>query len=162
MKSLLIGAVMAAAVAGTAQAQSLIFGLGQSDYSETGSEDGIVFEVELHGDSFFERGNFSAGWGGVASVQETGDAFIGGGLVGTFQLRNRWFIETSVMPGAYFESEEGNDLGSTFEIRSLLGVGRTLNNGNAISLSVSHKSNASTAERNPGVNSVTLRWHKPL
>ncbi len=162
MKSLLTAAALAVSVAGTAQAQSLVFGLGQSDFSETGSEDGVIFAVELHGDSFFERGNLSVGWGGVASIQETGDAFLGGGLVGTFELQNRWFIETSVMPGAYFESEEGNDLGSTFEIRSLLGVGRTLNNGNAVSLSVSHKSNASTADRNPGVNSVMLRWHKPL
>lgn len=162
MKSLLAGAAIAVAVAGTAQAQSLVFGLGYSDFSENGSEDGAIFAVELHGDSFFERGNFSAGWGGVASIQETGDAFVGVGLVGTFELKNRWFVETSVMPGAYFESEEANDLGSAFEIRSLLGVGRTLHNGNAVSLSISHKSNASTADRNPGVNSVMLRWHKPL
>ncbi|MQY43643.1 acyloxyacyl hydrolase [Epibacterium sp. SM1969] len=162
MKSLLMGAVFAAAIAGSAQAQSLVFGAGYSDFSETGSEDGFIAAVELHGKAFLERGNFSAGWGGVASIQETGDAFIGAGLVGKFQLQNRWFVETSVMPGAYFDNEEGNDLGSTFEIRSLLGVGRELRNGSAVSVSISHKSNASTAERNPGVNSFMLRWHKPL
>ena len=70
-------------------------------------------------------------------------------------------LKNSVMPGAYFESSPGNDLGSTFEIRTVLAVGKRFANGKAVSLAFSHKSNASTADENPGVNSLTLRWHIP-
>ena len=64
------------------------------------------------------------------------------------------------MPGAFFEGESRNDLGSEFEIRSLIGVGYRLDNGDSISLAVTHKSNASTSSFNPGVNAVLLRYHR--
>ncbi|MEM1007273.1 MAG: acyloxyacyl hydrolase, partial [Pseudomonadota bacterium] len=41
----------------------------------------------------------------------------------------------------------------------LLGVGYSLDNGNKISLAVTHKSNASTDDPNPGVNAFFLRYH---
>jgi hypothetical protein len=66
------------------------------------------------------------------------------------------------MPGVYAENEVLNDLGSAFEIRSLIAVGRRLNNGQGISLALTHKSNASTAAENPGVNALILRWHFPI
>ncbi|CUH50164.1 Lipid A 3-O-deacylase (PagL) [Ruegeria atlantica] len=63
------------------------------------------------------------------------------------------------MPGYFSKSEELNDLGGSFQIRSLLGVGYTLNSGNKVSVAITHKSNASTQQENPGVNSVLLRYH---
>ncbi|MFC3118764.1 acyloxyacyl hydrolase [Jhaorihella thermophila] len=44
-------------------------------------------------------------------------------------------------------------------MRSLLGLGYRFGNGSALSLAVSHKSNASTSNFNPGANSIFLRWH---
>ena len=67
-----------------------------------------------------------------------------------------------MLPGAYIEGTALNDLGSTFEIRSQLAVGKRFKSGKALSLALSHKSNASTADINPGVNALTLRWHIPL
>ncbi|XHE54338.1 acyloxyacyl hydrolase [Phaeobacter sp. BS34] len=82
--------------------------------------------------------------------------------VGKWHLQRGWFIETSVMPGAYAESVKLNDLGSTFEIRSAIAVGKEFATGKSLSLALTHKSNASTADINPGVNSLLLRWHVPF
>ncbi len=158
----LTAAALVTALPFTAQAQSVVLGAGYSDFNADGSDDSVFFSVDYLHSPFFERGNFAATFGATVAAHSGGDAFIGAGVAGRFDLNNNWFVETSVMPGAFFENENGNDLGSTFEIRSLLGLGRELRNGTAVSLAISHKSNASTAARNPGVNSVQLRWHKPL
>ncbi|SCZ64658.1 acyloxyacyl hydrolase [Epibacterium ulvae] len=146
----------------TASAQSLVFGAGFADFSAGEADDGAIVSLDYLHTPFWERGALSAGWGATAALTDSGDGFIGGGLAGRYELKNNWFLEGSVMPGAFFENEPENDLGSTFEIRSLIGVGKTLRSGNGISLAISHKSNASTADDNPGLNAITLRWHKPL
>lgn len=160
--AVLAASAMLAASAFSASAQEVVLGAGYSDFHREASEDGAVFSVDYLHTPFYEGQRVSARWAGGFDVQETGDVYAGIGISGTFALRNDWFIETSVMPGAYFEGKDENDLGSAFEIRSLLAVGKRLENGQAVSLAISHKSNASTADENPGVNSLTLRWHMPL
>ncbi|WP_037255192.1 acyloxyacyl hydrolase [Roseobacter sp. SK209-2-6] len=162
MRRLLSAAAIALATAAPAMSQEIIFGAGYSDYSLAGAEDGAVFSVEYLHSPFHEHSRFSARFGGVLELVSTGDAFVGVGLSGNLDLNNDWFVETSVMPGAYFENAPLNDLGSTFEIRSQIALGKRLRNGTALSLALSHKSNASTASLNPGVNVLSLRWHKPL
>ena len=157
----LAGALMVATVAATpAAAQEWIFGLGYSSYSRPGAEDSAQVAIEYQHSPFLEKGRLSAGAAGVLSVQTEGDVFVGVGIASKFRFDSNWFIETSVMPGAYFESQPANDLGSTFEIRSLLGVGYEFENGQSMSLAFLHKSNASTAPINPGVNTLLLRWHR--
>lgn len=148
--------------AAQASAQEITIGLGYSEFSRPGAENGELLSFEYLHTPFYERDQFSAGWGGAIDVQGTGDVFLGGGVYGRLDLRNRWFLDGSIMPGVFIENVELNDLGSTFEIRSQFGVGRQLRNGSALSLAISHKSNASTADINPGVNTLLLRWHKPL
>ena len=63
------------------------------------------------------------------------------------------------MPGYYNASNDLNDLGGDFQIRSLLGLGYNLNNGNSVSVALTHKSNASTNDENPGVNALLVRYH---
>lgn len=147
------------ALVAPAAAQEWVFGVGYSDFSRNGAEDSALISAEYHHTPFYENGRLSSAFGAVLSAQTEGDVFVGAGLVATLDLNDKWFLETSVMPGAFFESAALNDLGSTFEIRSLLGVGRNLNNGQKVSLAILHKSNASTGNINPGVNSVLLRWH---
>ena len=109
--------------------------------------------------TFFGAGKIDVALAAAAIAHTSGDVFLGGGLSAQYRRHPRWFIEASVMPGAYWENEQGNGLGSTFEIRSQLALGYTLKSGDRISIGISHKSNASTAEFNPGVNSLTVRWH---
>lgn len=162
IKKLLLGAALTAGIASPSMSQELAFGLGHTEYSQSGAEDGAVVSVEYFHGPFYQGDIFSARLAGAIELVETGDAFVGGGVSGNWDLRQGWFIEASVMPGAYFESAPLNDLGSTFEIRSQIALGKRFNNGKALSLALSHKSNASTADINPGVNVLALRWHVPL
>jgi hypothetical protein len=145
-----------------AQSQEWVMGAGFADFSSSRAKDTAIISVEYHSDPFHSRRRLKIGWGGSVSVFGTGDVHLGGGLVGVLDLGQRWFAEASVMPGLYGHRILENNLGSAFEIRSLLSVGRRLNNGGAISVALTHKSNASTAAKNPGVNAVLLRWHLPV
>ncbi|KIC09623.1 lipid A 3-O-deacylase [Leisingera sp. ANG-M1] len=158
----LLAGALSAAIAMPAAAQEVVLGIGYSDYHREAAEDGAQFALDYLHAPFHEGRILSARFGATLEAQETGDVFAGVGISGVIDLKNDWFIENSVMPGAYFESSAGNDLGSTFEIRTLLAIGKRFANGKAVSLAFSHKSNASTADENPGVNSLTLRWHIPL
>ncbi len=158
MKSLLVLAFTLAA-AGAAQAQSVIFGAGYADYSAGSGDDQAIFSLEYQHRPFHEATRFSATWGAALTVDTDGDTHLGAGLVGLYSFADRWFVEGSVFPGYYNESNAANDLGGSFQIRSLLGLGYTLDSGNRVSLAITHISNASTQEDNPGVNSVFLRYH---
>lgn len=142
-----------------APAQSVIFGAGYADFSDSFSVDQAIFSVEYQHRPFHRAERFSATWGVAISSDKDGDSHIGAGLIGTYRFADRWFVEGSVMPGYYNESLALNDLGGSFQIRSLLGLGYTLDGGNAVSMAITHKSNASTQEKNPGVNALMLRYH---
>ncbi|MCL6283831.1 acyloxyacyl hydrolase [Ruegeria sp. 2012CJ41-6] len=159
MIRILLAALLLTAGANVAQAQSLIVGAGYADFSNNRGKDQALFALDYHHSPFHEAMRFSAGWGGTLSIDTSGDTHIGAGLYGVYRLGQGWFLEGSVMPGAYFESESRNDLGGNFQIRSLFGVGYAFDNGNKLSLSVSHKSNASTEDFNPGVNEAMIRYH---
>lgn len=158
MKNLIAAAALLVS-ASTAEAQTVIFGVGYADYSDSQSIDQAIFSLEYQHKPFHEATRFSATWGAAFSIDEDGDTHIGAGLIGVYAFSKRWFVEGSVMPGYYNASNDLNDLGGSFEIRSLLGLGYSLNNGNKVSVAVTHKSNASTQPDNPGVNALLLRYH---
>ncbi len=157
-KTLALLAVLALS-AGAAHAQSIILGAGFADFSDSDSDDNALIALEYQHRPFHQAARFSVGWGAALSIDEAGDTHIGAGLVGLYSLNDRWFLEGSVMPGYFSEADELNDLGGSFQIRSLLGVGYTLDNGNKVSLAITHKSNASTQEDNPGINALLFRYH---
>lgn len=142
-----------------ARAQSVVLGLGYADFSDDQGKDTGQVSIEYHHTPFFQGERMSVAVAAAASATGENDYFIGAGVVAHWPLRNNWFIEGSVMPGYYEAGSTANYLGSEFEIRTLLGVGRTLASGDSISLALTHRSNASTAAFNPGVNAVLLRYH---
>lgn len=152
-------ALIVSCAAPAVSAQSLVFGLGTSDYNRDRAVDAAVATIDWRAAPFWTRGGFSTGLDIGAMVDGADDIYVGIGLYGHYRTRSPWFIEAAVLPGAHFEDRPGNSLGSRFNILSRLGVGYALGNGRAVSLAVSHISNASTADRNPGANFVTLRWH---
>lgn len=160
MKQFLLTAILALGLTGTAQAQSLILGVGYADFQHNGSRDQGVLSLEYQHTPFWERGRLSARLAGAATVHANGDFHLGAGVAGEYALDRNWFIEASVLPGLYIEGEDSNTLGSRFEVRSLFGLGYRFDNGNALSLAITHKSNASISDFNPGVNSVLLRFHR--
>ncbi|MCZ4269719.1 acyloxyacyl hydrolase [Tritonibacter mobilis] len=146
----------------TLSAQELTFGLGYADFHADTAESGPYFSAEYLGVRDWQFLGFDTGFGLAGHIHETGDAFLGGGLQAQRPFGQGWFIEASIMPGLFFESSSRNDLGSTFEIRSLLGIGRDLRGGRRLSLALTHISNASLGDENPGLNTISLRLHTPL
>lgn len=141
-----------------ATAQEWTFGLGATDFGDQG-DDSVALDLEYRHKPFVERRVMSVALGANLALTGEGDVFVGGGIWSRWQWQSGWFIDNSIMPGLYEEGTEGNDLGSAFEIRSLLGVGYQFDNGHAISAAISHKSNASLAEDNPGMNTYSIRYH---
>lgn len=144
------------------QAQEVVTGIGYSDFHNSAADSGGFLSADYLGARDWDLLGFETGAGLTVQLHEEGDVFLGVGLQGQRALRNDWFIEASIMPGLFEEGLPANDLGSTFEIRSLVGIGRVLPNGNRVSLALSHISNASVGDRNPGLNALSFRLHVPL
>ena len=142
----------------TAQAQELLFSVGRTDFSDKG-KDGAVFDFEYRHSPFSEKPIRSIAFGANASASAEGDVFIGGGLWARWKWSNGWFIDTSLMPGLFKEGTDGNDLGTAFAIRSLIGAGYEFHGGHKISAAIAHKSNAGLANSNPGTNTFSIRYH---
>lgn len=158
MKSLFLS-ILILCSASIAQAQSLILGGGYADYSASDADDLAIFSLEYQHRPFHQATRFSATWGAALSVDTDGNTHIGAGLIGVYSLSERWFVEGSVMPGYFDAADNDSDLGGHFQIRSLIGLGYALESGNKVSVAVTHKSNASTQDSNPGVNALLLRYH---
>lgn len=139
-------------------AQELAIGTGTTDYGDTGT-DGAILELGYRHTPFLQKRIMSVAFGANASISGEGDLFVGAGVWTRWQWDSGWFIDNSIMPGLYEEGTPGNDLGSAFEIRSLLGFGYRFDNGNAWSAALTHKSNASIATDNPGANTYLIRYH---
>jgi len=145
------------ALAGPTQAQEWVFGLSGWD---TKAGDKAALTVEVHGKPRWDYGWVKLGLGGGVGVDEDGSAWIGGGVVAEAPLSQHWFVKASVMPGYFHADTPTVDLGSDFEVRSVLGLGYRFDSGDALSLAVGHLSNAGIGDRNPGTNGVLLRYHR--
>ena len=139
-------------IAVSATAQNLSFGL-ITDYERGGI--GVV--AEYHGNPVFGApGGISGSWGVAARGYTVGNAWVGAGFVLDAPISDQAFVEASFMPGYYWE---GNyDLGSHLQFRSLIGFGWSLSPDSAVILSIDHVSNAGIAARNPGAETVALRY----
>ncbi|MBP7243238.1 acyloxyacyl hydrolase [Amaricoccus sp.] len=119
--------------------------------------DGVAdFAVEARTGPLFARSRFEVALA-VAIEADDHDLWGGAGPIVFVPLGERIRLEASVMLGGYGEGEWGNDLGSEFPMfRSQLGVSVAVAPGWWLGLAANHKSNASTAIDNPGVESVLL------
>lgn len=164
-RDLCLATVMALAGAigaSPALAQEWSIGAGWSDFNSAKGRDTGAVTFDYHAAPFYDGTRTRAGWALAGSLTGQGDVFIGAGVALTYDVSPAWFLEAGVTPGVYFDSVKPNDLGSNFEIRSLVGLGYRFGTGSSVSLAVTHKSNAGASNVNPGVNSIFLRWHREL
>ena len=90
----------------------------------------------------------------AAALEADDDVWVGAGPLLLAPLSSRWRIELSVMLGWYHDGG-GNHLGSDFPMfRSQIGVNYAVAELWRIGVAVNHKSNARTAQRNPGVETI--------
>lgn len=140
-------------------AQEWVLGVGVSDFGDQG-QDSATLDIEYRHTPFVNKRLLSVALGTNLAVTAEGDVFLGAGLWSRWQWQSGWFIDNSIMPGLFEEGTPGNSLGSAFEIRSLLGVGYQFDHGGAVSVAISHRSNASLASDNPGMNVYSVRYHR--
>ncbi len=148
-------ALAAGLFASAATAGDFVVGLGPTDFDDTSVN---ALELEYHTDPIWNFRIADVSVGGAAIIYDEGSFFVGAGVSAVRSLKNNWFIEASFMPGYYDNNEPETDLGNDLEFRSMIGFGREFSNGTRVSLGVSHISNASLGDSNPGVNTLTLRF----
>lgn len=96
------------------------------------------------------------------SWSNRGEGWAGVGLAYTWQpAREGAFVRASIMPGLYRRGN-GRDLGGAFNFRSGIDLGYAFAGGAAVTLSLSHRSNANIYSENPGMNTVSLGVSLPL
>jgi len=97
---------------------------------------------------------------GVMGTSDGGAYGYAGVLVDVF-LGNRIVTTISFAPGAYAEGD-GKDLGHDLEFRSQLEVAYRFDDRARLGLSISHMSNASIGDKNPGTESLMLTYALPV
>ena len=99
----------------------------------------------------------------LGGVMATSDgAFYGYAGIGVdVFLGNRFVVTPSFAPG-YYEAGSGLDLGHELEFRSQIEFAYRFDDRSRLGLAVSHMSNASIGEKNPGTESAILYYSIPF
>ena len=98
------------------------------------------------------------------SVTTEGSVFVGSGLRWERDLFDGPFdgpvyIAMQSIPGLYFQGN-GVDLGSVLEFRSGVELGLAVDDATRISIITDHRSNAGIGDRNPGLESIGIRYQR--
>ena len=152
-----------------------VFGLGIYDIKFDGSEknqttdfkyefrsENSLFDIGPKEDNFFFIKPFIGVeyTGDSASYFLTGIYFednLGELLEGN---KTRYFFTPSFGAG-FYEDGSGKKLGNDIQFRTSLELSYQLKNENRIGISFSHISNANLADKNPGVEIVSISYHVP-
>lgn len=144
-----------------ASAGEVTLGLGYTGFSGDEAQDSRFGSLEYHHTPFASWAGFDIGLGAEVIWDGNDDKFIGAGLVATRDFGDSgWFLQLSEMPGYYDAGIRSNDLGHDVEFHSQLALGYRLSPESAVSLAVSHMSNANLGDENPGANFLQLRLHR--
>ena len=99
-------------------------------------------------------------FGGVMATSD-GAAYAYAGVLIDAYWGNRIVTTLSFAPGAYHEGD-GKDLGHTIEFRSQFEIAWRFDDRSRLGLALSHMSNASIGDKNPGEESLTLNYSFPF
>lgn len=166
MKTAMAAAAMAAGMtaagmtaAGPALADDpdfLTIGGGWYDWND--DRDAADFRVEYRSD--YKMLGIVKPWVGFEATSDQAVYGLGGILVDIYFGR-RWVFTPSFGAGLYADGD-GKDLGHAIEFRSQLEFGYRFDDWSRLSLAVSHISNASLGDDNPGTEIATVYYHIPL
>ena len=120
-------------------------------------DDRISDEVYVGYDMDRRYGPFQPTFG--VSITADGSSWAGAGVKWTSAhvIDSPFFIETSLMPGLYSQSD-GPDLGGSLHFRSAFGAGYRFDNGATLSVLYDHRSNGDTHNLNPGLETIAVRY----
>ncbi len=145
---------------GPAQAKDpdfLSFGIGYFDFNRQ-KDEGAEFRVEYRSDyEVWHIRPFIAA-GGATS----GHGFFGAGILMDIFLGRRVVLTPSFAPHFYFGGDEDLDLDYPIEFRSQLEIAYRFDNRSRLGLALSHYSNASLGDTNPGTETLTVYYTVPF
>lgn len=128
------------------------FGIGAFDVNKR-DDTAVEFRAEYQGKAFWEQLKPIAG----LSVTTDGGAYAFAGLAYDFQIGENFYVTPSIAPGLYAKGS-GKDLGHVLEFRSQLEAGYKMGDDSRLGVAISHRSNASIGDKNPGEESATLYY----
>lgn len=94
-------------------------------------------------------------------ITSGGSLWGGGGLYADFFISDHAYITPSFGIGLYTDGGSDLDLGHPIQFRSQIEGGYQFENHHRISLGLSHISNSSLDEDNPGTEILSLYYHLP-
>ena len=98
----------------------------------------------------------------TAAGTSNGMTFVGAGILLDVFLGRRIVITPSFAPTLYQGETSDLDLGHVVEFRSQLEIAYRFDDRSRLGLSVSHYSNASLGNKNPGTETILLNCSLPL
>ncbi|MEQ8667041.1 MAG: acyloxyacyl hydrolase [Rhodospirillales bacterium] len=128
-------------------------------YDVNDDEDNTAeFRLEYRSDKQFYYLKPFAAVAGTAS----GSVFVGAGVLMDVYFGRRLVVTPSFAPHFYHQGGSDKDLDYPLEFRSQLEIAYRFDNRSRLGLAISHYSNASLGDSNPGVETLSLNYSIPL
>ena len=135
----------------------LSFGVGAFDFNRQ-KDDGVEFRLDYRSD--YKLWVFKPFL--TAAAVSNGMSFMGAGVLIDVYFGNRFVVTPSFAPTWWRGKTDGLDLGYALEFRSQIEFAYRFDDRSRLGVAVSHSSNASLGDTNPGTESVLLNYSYPL
>lgn len=146
-----------------ATADELVIGLGADDVLDSNrrhANGALAGLVEFHLDPFARFATFDLAPMATVQFDNHGDYYVGIGFYAVRDLgrARRWLIEASLSGGILRERSTRFDIDDDFRFRSSIGLGYRVAPDKRLSLSIDHILDQSLRNRDPGSETIFLRY----
>lgn len=135
----------------------LTFGVGAFDFNRQ-NDQGVEFRLDYRSD--YKLGIFKPFVTGAAI--SNGMTFFGAGVLVDVHLGQRFVVTPSFAPTWWRGKTNGLDLGHGLEFRSQIEFAYRYDNRSRLGLAISHSSNMSLGDTNPGTETLMVNYSYPL
>ncbi len=154
---LVLGAMPGAKPAMAGDPAFISFGAGPFDWNRQ-KDQGAEFRLEYRSD--YKLWGFKP-FAAVAGAT-SGHGFVSAGILMDIYFGKRIVMTPSFAPSFYIGGNDDLDLDYPLEFRSQLEIAYRFDDRSRLGLAVSHYSNASLGDSNPGTESATLYYSVPF
>ncbi len=135
----------------------LTTGVGLFDFNRE-KDEGLEFRFDYRSDKKVWHFKPLA----TAAIVTNGMSFIGAGLLLDVYFGNRFVVTPSFAPTWWQGKTDDLDLGHGLEFRSQIEFAYRFDDRSRLGLGISHSSNASIGDKNPGTETLMLNYSYPF
>ena len=135
----------------------LTFGVGAFDFNRQ-KDQGVEFRLDYRSD--YKLGPFKPFVTGAAI--SNGMTFLGAGVLVDVYFGRRFVVTPSFAPTWWRGKTNGLDLGHGLEFRSQIDFAYRYDDRSRFGIAISHSSNASLGDTNPGTETLMVNYSYPL